>query len=113
MLRRLAALLLLSALTMSLAPEVREHCAPKSEQSSGHHQHHEQPAQQQDSSECDHCPPDECATTAPCGGSLNSLASAEPSAAARAPQPALPALSWRPAHSRNSRPPTPPPTSLL
>jgi hypothetical protein len=111
MMRRLAALSLLVSLSLGFAPVASQHC-PADDQAAAEH-HHEAPAGQPSDQTCDHCPPEECATTAPCGGSLSGLASRAIDAAAPAPASSLTFSSWHPAQSRDIRPPTPPPTSLL
>lgn len=62
---------------------------------------------------CDHCPPEQCATSVVCSGSL--LALETPVSIERDALLATSSLGmhWLPVHSRTSHPPVPPPTGLL
>jgi hypothetical protein len=114
MLRRITALVLACALSLGFAPVMREHCSrpvKKADHATEHH--HGGPAEQDRADACDHCPPEDCASTAPCGGSLNSLAAVDTAVLPPADAGNSAAVAWRPAHSHLNRPPTPPPTSLL
>ena len=130
-LRRVTALLVAVTLGLGIVPVhgaegVHSGCSRDRGDTASHHPaatahagHEQTPAQplllgfEKAQDACDHCPPEQCAVSAPCAGTSFALMTASRSHCPAVPAAAPKGAAWLPTHSMTPHPPTPPPNTLL